>query len=149
MKNNYFSKSNKPKANTAPFGLQLPIQLAQENGSNLWTWYFRGLQMRNHFVSGFWYSEDGRYVFWGWQDLPTHTLTSLKTVDIHADDNGRQYVEVKRQGEQSWKQYLDEAVCTCFHGKPKPGQFANHKDGNHSNCEADNLVWIYPSDISA
>lgn len=141
MKNNYSAKNKKQKAATAPFGLQLPIQLAQENGSNLWTWQFNDLQMRNHFASGFWYSEDGHYVFWAWQDLQNHILTSLKVVDVLVDSNDRKYVEVNRKGEPTWKQYLDEAVCTCFHGRCKPNQRVNHIDGDMRNCNADNLEW--------
>lgn len=142
MKTNYYPKPQTPTSHSAaPFGLQLPIQLSQASGSSLWTWQFNGQQMRNHFASGFWYSQDGKNVFWGWQDLQQHKLTSLKTVEILHDDRGRQYVEVKRKGEQTWKQYLDEAVCTCFHGRPEPNQRINHINGDISDCEADNLEW--------
>lgn len=143
MRNNSYSKTTNHRANaSAPFGIQLPIQLIQARGNNLWTWEYGGKQMRNHFASGFWYSQDGKNVFWGWQDLQSHTITSLKTVDILKDANGRQYVEVKRKGEQTWKQYLDEAICICFHGRPEnPNLRVNHKDGNICNCDAENLEW--------
>lgn len=145
MKNNYLDES---KANNTPFDLQLPIQLEQENGSNLWTWRFKGIQMRNHFASGFWFSEDGKHVFWAWQDQEKHQLTSLKAVEILSVASVRQYVEVKRKSEQTWKQYVDEAVCTCFHAKPQLGQFPRHIDGNLNNDAADNLQWDYPSSIT-
>lgn len=145
MKNNYLDES---KENNAPFGIQLPIQLEQENGSNLWTWRFKGIQMRNHFSSGFWFSEDGKHVFWAWQDQEKHQLTSLKAVEILSVASVRQYVEVKRKSEQTWKQYVDEAVCTCFHAKPQLGQFPRHIDGNLNNDAADNLQWDYPSSIT-
>lgn len=144
MKNNYLDES---KANNTPFDLQLPIQLEQVNGSNLWTWRFKGIQMRNHFASGFWFSEDGKHVFWAWQDQEKHQLTSLKAVEILSDKTRHQYVEVKhKNNEQKYdsvrRQYIDEAVCTCFHGRPEnPNQRVNHKDGNICNCEADNLKW--------
>lgn len=143
MKNNNFRKPVNSKSKpTTPFGIQLPIQLSQSSGSNLWTWEYEGKQMRNHFASGFWYSQDGENVFWGWNELQSHTITIIKTVDILKDANGRQYVEVKRKGEHTWKQYLDEAVCICFHGRPEnPNQRVNHKDGNIYNCDADNLEW--------
>lgn len=144
MKNNYFRKStnSKPKE-TTPIDIQLPIQLTQASGSNLWTWEYGDQQMRNHFASGFWYSQDGKNVFWGWQELKDHTITSIKKVDILMDaTSGRQYVEVKRKDKPTWKQYLDEAVCICFHGRPEnPNQHVNHKDGNICNCNADNLEW--------
>lgn len=144
MKNNYFSKSNKPKANTAPFGIKLPIQLSQASGSNLWTWEFGGKQMRNHFASGFWYSQDGKNVFWGLLNQQEHCITILKTVDILTDSNGRQYVEVKRKGKQTWEQYVDEAVCICFHGRPtNPNERVNHIDGDIRNCDAANLEWLW------
>lgn len=145
MKNNYLDES---KENNAPLVLQLPIQLEQVNGSNLWTWRFKGIQMRNHFSSGFWFSEDGKHVFWAWQDQEKHQLTSLKAVEILSVASVRQYVEVKRKGEQTWKQYVDEAVCTCFHGRPQLGQFPRHIDGNLNNDAADNLQWDYPSSIT-
>lgn len=150
MKTNYYPKPQTPTSHSAaPFGLQLPIQLSQEHGRNLWTWQYNGQQVRNHFVSGFWYTEDGENVFWAWQDLNTHCLTSLKPVAILTDSAGRLYVEVKRKGEEMWNQFLDEAVCTCFHAKPKNGQVVRHIDGNKANCSADNLEWCYPSDITA
>lgn len=145
MKNNYLDES---KENNAPLGIQLPIQLEQENGSNLWTWRFKGIQMRNHFSSGFWFSEDGKHVFWAWQDQEKHQLTSLTAVEILSVASVRQYVEVKRKGEQPWKQYVDGAVCTCFHAKPQLGQFPRHIDGNLNNDAADNLQWDYPSSIT-
>lgn len=131
-----------PKAKSAaPLGIQLPIQLSQATCNNLWTWEFNGNQVRNHFASGFWYTQDGRNVFWGWHEQETHSITILKTVEILADASGRQYVEVKRKGEQVWKQYIDEAVCICFHGRSKPNQRVSHIDGDIFNCEADNLKW--------
>lgn len=134
-------RKNYSKINSAPFGLQLPIKLIQEDGSNLWTWYLQGLQMRYHFASGFWYSEDGDHVLWAWQDWQNHELTKLKVVEILSEASGREFVEVKKQGEESLKQYLDEAVCTCFHAKSKPGQVVHHKDGDINNCNSDNLIW--------
>lgn len=141
MKNNYFRKStnSKPKE-TTPLDIQLPIQLSQANG-NLWTWEYDGKQMRNHFASGFWFSQDGKNAFWGWQELQNHIITSIKSVDILSDATGRQYVEVKRKGEKTWRQYVDEAVCVCFHGRCKPNQRVNHIDGDIRNCDADNLEW--------
>lgn len=143
MANNYFRKPTNSKPNeTTPIDIQLPIQLTQASGSNLWTWEYGGQQMRNHFASGFWYSQNGKNVFWGWQKFDSHTITSVKKVDILQDASGRQYVEVKQNGKATWKQYLDEAVCTCFHARPvNPNQRVNHKDGNIRNCDADNLEW--------
>ena len=143
MKNNYFRKpTNSTPKETTPVGIQLPIQLSQASGSNLWTWEYEGKQMRNHFASGFWYSQDGKHVFWAWQEQETHTITRLKKVDVLMDASGRQYVEVKRKDKPTSKQYLDEAVCICFHGRPEnPNQRVTHKDDDIGNCDAVNLEW--------
>lgn len=127
-------------ANNAPYGIQLPVQLHQERG-NLWTWRFNGIQMRNHFASGYWFSQDGLNAFQAWQDLQNHTLTSVKAVEILSDASGRQYVEVNKKG-KTWKQYVDEAVCACFHGRlTNPNDRPHHIDGDISNNAADNLMW--------
>lgn len=138
--NNRPLTNNKPKVNNTHSGIQQPIQLTQKKG-NLWKWRYNGVQVRNHFASDFWYSQDGKNVFWGWQEQQ-HTLSNLKNVQILADATGRQYVEVKRNGSQTWKQYIDVAVCVCFHGRPSnPNDRLIHIDGDIHNCAADNLKW--------
>lgn len=119
-----------------------PVKLSPKSNSRLWTFTYQGMEMRFHFQSGLWYSRNGEYVFWAWNDWANHQLTTIKAVEILKDDDGRQFVMVRHNGKEHRKQYVDEAVCTCFKGTAKPGQVVCHTDGDITNCTADNLKWI-------
>lgn len=99
-----------PQVTTQP---QTPVKLTKNN--NVWEWEYNGCRMRHYYSSGLWFSENGLYVFWGWWDRASESLTQLKPIEINTDFEGRKYVK-NSQKEQSEVFYVDEAVGKCFKG---------------------------------
>lgn len=92
-------------------------------------------RIRKHYATGLEVSEDGTYISKPYSDSHTGD-TKYFSPDILTDSNGREYV--------SWndkKAYIDEMVCTCFHGSRKNGQKVEHIDGDLTNSKASNLKW--------
>lgn len=92
-------------------------------------------RVRKHFATGLEVSEDGQFIEKRFSDPHTGDTKSFSPKVIE-DANGRSYINWSDR-----KVYIDEIVCTCFHGLPKPKQKVVHIDGNLTNNHADNLRW--------
>ena len=80
-------------------------------------------------------SEDGVFVQKSYSDSHTGDMKYF-TPEIHRETDGREYVNWSDS-----KVYIDEMVCTCFHGSSKEGQSVVHIDGRVMNSKASNLKW--------
>ena len=92
-------------------------------------------RIRKHYATGLEISEDGEFIQKSYSDSHTGDTKSFSP-DILTESNGREYV--------SWsdeKVYIDEMVCTCFHGSRNSGQKVEHIDGDITNSSASNLRW--------
>lgn len=92
-------------------------------------------RVRIHFKTGLEISEDGKFIQKTYTDNKTKTEKRFSP-NTHSDTNGREYINWSNQ-----IAYIDEMVCTCFHGSPKSGQKVVHIDGDIGNCNASNLRW--------
>lgn len=92
-------------------------------------------RVRKHYKTGLEISEDGVFVQKSYSDSHTGD-TKYFSPEIHRETDGREYVNWSDR-----KVYIDEMVCTCFHGSSKEGQSVVHIDGRVTNSKASNLKW--------
>lgn len=92
-------------------------------------------RVRKHFKTGLEISEDGMIVKKEYSDPHTGDTKHFYP-DILREADGREYVNWNDK-----KVYIDEMICACFKGSPRPGQTVVHIDGNISNSAAFNLRW--------
>lgn len=94
-------------------------------------------RVRKHFATGLEISEDGQFIEKRYSDPHTGDAKSFSPKVIK-DTNGKEYIKWSDK-----KVYIDEMVCSCFHGKRKDGPMEApvHIDGNLSNNHASNLRW--------
>ena len=92
-------------------------------------------RVRKYYKTGLEISEDGKFVQKAYSDSHTGE-TKYFSPELHRETDGREYVNWSDR-----KVYIDEMVCTCFHGSPKEGQSVVHIDGGVTNSKASNLKW--------
>lgn len=92
-------------------------------------------------------SREGGLACWmriNWNVKPA-TFDKITIYKVYSKPNGRKYVNVK-QPDGSYKEFdMADAVGTTFLlPPPSPDWIIGFKDGNVSNCDADNLYWYKP-----
>lgn len=92
-------------------------------------------------------SRDGNHACWvriDW-NAKTADFNTIKPFNVQIRANGEKYVSVK-QSDGRYKDYdMAEAVGKTFLKEPtSSGWIVVFKDGNVSNCDADNLHWYKP-----
>ena len=94
-------------------------------------------RVRMHYATRLEISEDGQFISKTYSDSHTGNTKSFSP-DILEDTSGRSYINWSDK-----KVYVDEMVCSCFHGKRKDGQMAIpvHIYGDLTNNHANNLRW--------
>ena len=78
----------------------------------------------------------------GYIDWTNRKFNTFYPYKVYSDANGRLKVKVKQQ-DGTWEEYdMATVVCTVFNGNPlDSNHVVKFKDGNVSNCDADNLYW--------
>lgn len=94
----------------------------------------------------FWVSETGgqaAYIYFDWN---AHVFKSGKSYQTYPHPISKRICVNVKQSDGKWKEYdVATVVCTVFNGNPTfPDFIVKFKDGDISNCDADNLYWDLP-----
>jgi len=77
----------------------------------------------------------------------TKTSRFLKVANTAGNNGGQQYkFVVLRHGGSSKSYYIHRLVAETYIRSPKLGEQVDHKDGNASNNNVDNLRWVTPKE---
>lgn len=94
----------------------------------------KGVLLRYSKKYNLWVNEEGTRVYREYKNKDYNRF-----LQIHKEDDGSKYLELKIPGIVK----LDELVTDCFKPMPYDGKkyILVHKDGDLSNCNANNLEW--------
>lgn len=94
----------------------------------------------------FWVSETGGQAAYISYDWKAHIFKTGKAYRIYTHPISKRSCVKVKQSDGEWKEYdVATVVCTVFNGNPIfPDLIVKFKDGDITNCDADNLYWDLP-----
>lgn len=143
------TKPRPPKALASTWtktdSVQAPVIPPQPKKPNVNIFYYEDHEYGFNFDLKFCVSKTDGLAAWMMIDWQTKTYSKVIPYKTLKSPDGRRVVKVK-QPDKSYREFdVATAVCTTFNGKPSDSTMVvKFKDGDITNCDADNLYWDKP-----